>query len=67
MDDAVILACAPENSAADLITERLLPHISKHKILRMYATSRSWKFVPPVLKVQIVIFQSHNRIHNFGV
>ena len=40
-----ILACAPENSAADLLAERLLPHVDKGKLFRMYA-------VPPKLKVK---------------
>ena len=47
-----ILACAPENSAADLLAERLLPHVDKGKLFRMYAASRPWDFVPPKLKVK---------------
>ncbi|XP_022790553.1 putative helicase mov-10-B.1 [Stylophora pistillata] len=45
-----ILACAPENSAADLLAERLLPHVDKGKMFRMYAASRPWDFVPQKLK-----------------
>ncbi|XP_022790587.1 putative helicase mov-10-B.1 [Stylophora pistillata] len=45
-----ILACAPENSAADLLAERLLAHVDRGKLFRMYAASRAWDIVPPKLK-----------------
>ena len=48
---SVILACAPENSAADQLAERLLAHIDKGKLFRMYASSRPWAFIPQTLKV----------------
>ena len=51
-EHSVILACAPENTAADLIAERLLAHIDKGKMFRMYASSRPWNFVSQKLKVQ---------------
>uniref|UniRef100_A0A8B9REV3 RNA helicase n=1 Tax=Astyanax mexicanus TaxID=7994 RepID=A0A8B9REV3_ASTMX len=38
---ARILACAPSNSAADQLCEKLLPHVDSHKVYRIYALSRS--------------------------
>ena len=54
-----ILACAPENSAADLLAERLLPHVDKGKLFRIYAASRPWDFVPQKLKVNSLILSTH--------
>jgi helicase MOV-10 len=36
-----ILACAPSNSAADIIAERLLEYLDASKLFRFYAPSRS--------------------------
>ncbi|KAI4888968.1 hypothetical protein NFI96_014931, partial [Prochilodus magdalenae] len=44
--DVHILACAPSNSAADQLCEKLLKHVDAHKIYRMYACSREPKHVP---------------------
>ena len=54
-----ILACSPENSAADLLAERLLPHVDKGKLFRIYAASRPWDFVPQKLKVNTLIPSTH--------
>ena len=54
-----ILACAPENRAADLLAERLLPHVDKGKLFRIYAASRPWNFVPQKLKVNTLILSTH--------
>ncbi|KAE8293494.1 putative helicase mov-10-B.2 [Larimichthys crocea] len=45
-----ILACAPSNSAADLLCEKILDHVDKCKVYRMYATSRDPEYVPEKLK-----------------
>uniref|UniRef100_A0A7N6FJG6 RNA helicase n=1 Tax=Anabas testudineus TaxID=64144 RepID=A0A7N6FJG6_ANATE len=37
---ARILACAPSNSACDLLCERLMVHMDPHKVYRLYASSR---------------------------
>ncbi|KAM4562218.1 putative helicase mov-10-B.2 [Odontesthes bonariensis] len=41
-----ILACAPSNSAADLLCSKILEHVDPRKVYRMYASSREPKFVP---------------------
>ncbi|XP_029287551.1 putative helicase mov-10-B.2 isoform X2 [Cottoperca gobio] len=43
---ACILACAPSNSACDLLCERLMEDMEPHKIYRMYAISRDPRTVP---------------------
>ncbi|XP_031700309.1 putative helicase mov-10-B.2 [Anarrhichthys ocellatus] len=45
-----ILACAPSNSAADLICKKILDHVDGHKVFRMYASSRDPRYVPEELK-----------------
>ncbi|XP_064633916.1 putative helicase MOV-10 [Lineus longissimus] len=48
---AHILACAPSNSAADLITQRVAKEGQIRKdIFRMHAASRNWKDVPEDIK-----------------
>ncbi|NWI87216.1 SDE3 helicase, partial [Pitta sordida] len=44
--DARILACAPSNSAADLLCQRLIPDIAPRHIYRLIASSRNYKEVP---------------------
>ncbi|XP_042873602.1 putative helicase mov-10-B.1 [Penaeus japonicus] len=45
-----IVACAPSNSAADIISVRLLEHISKQHMLRMHAESRNILTIPEKLR-----------------
>lgn len=49
--DVHILACAPSNSATDLLCKRILDHVDSHKVHRMYATSRDPELVPEGIKV----------------
>uniref|UniRef100_A0A671PTU6 RNA helicase n=1 Tax=Sinocyclocheilus anshuiensis TaxID=1608454 RepID=A0A671PTU6_9TELE len=46
--DAYILACAPSNSAADQLCEKLITsqHVDSRKIYRLYASSRDPKYIP---------------------
>ncbi|XP_056219431.1 putative helicase mov-10-B.1 [Seriola aureovittata] len=43
---AHILACAPSNSACDLLCERLMVHTDPHQVYRVYASSRDPNSVP---------------------
>ena len=62
-----ILVCSPENSAADLLAERLLPHVDKGNLFRIYAASRPWDFVPQKLRVNSLILSTHYyTIESFG-
>lgn len=49
---ACILACAPSNSAADQLCEKLIAsqHVDAQKIYRVYASSRNPKDIPKVLE-----------------
>lgn len=51
-----ILACAPSNSAADLLCKKILDHVDEYKVFRMYASSREPKVVPEELKVSAGTF-----------
>ncbi|XP_034539182.1 putative helicase mov-10-B.1 isoform X2 [Notolabrus celidotus] len=43
---AHILACAPSNSACDLLCQRLMVHMDTHQFYRLYASSRDPRTVP---------------------
>lgn len=45
-----ILACAPSNSASDLLCERLMKHVDKKDVYRILASSRDYRFVPEIIK-----------------
>ncbi|XP_028266397.1 putative helicase mov-10-B.1 [Parambassis ranga] len=45
-----ILACAPSNSAADLLCEKIVKHVDMRHVYRMYATSRDPKLVSDKIK-----------------
>ncbi|XP_029428141.1 helicase MOV-10 [Rhinatrema bivittatum] len=45
-----VLACAPSNSASDLLCQRLMKHIDKKDIYRMIALSRDFRMVPEEIK-----------------
>lgn len=49
--DARILACAPSNSAADLLCQRLLTNIAPRYIYRIMASSANYKDVPADVRV----------------
>lgn len=51
-----ILACAPSNSATDWLCRKILEHVDKHNVFRMYASSRDPKLVPEELKVSGALF-----------
>ncbi|XP_047440152.1 putative helicase mov-10-B.1 isoform X2 [Mugil cephalus] len=47
---AHILACAPSNSACDLLCERLMVHMDPYQVYRVYANSRDPSTVPKNLR-----------------
>uniref|UniRef100_A0AAQ4QBB5 RNA helicase n=1 Tax=Gasterosteus aculeatus aculeatus TaxID=481459 RepID=A0AAQ4QBB5_GASAC len=49
---ARILACAPSNSACDLLCERLMVHTDASQIYRVYASSRDPRSIPTTLLTQ---------------
>ena len=68
MPTARVLACAPSNSAADLIALRLLKHVPASQIFRMHAASRALGSIrPDDVKVRHVFCARHRftRLHVF--
>lgn len=61
-DNVKILACAPSNSAADLIAERLLKQLKPKQILRVYAPSRS-----PALSAPLVLTCAYKEGGSFAI
>ncbi|XP_063049770.1 putative helicase mov-10-B.1 [Engraulis encrasicolus] len=45
-----ILACAPSNSATDLLCERVLEHTDSHRVYRIYASSRDPRQIPDAIR-----------------
>ncbi|XP_066479370.1 helicase MOV-10 [Tiliqua scincoides] len=50
LEDSHVLACAPSNSAADLLCQHLKNHIEKRKIYRMNASNRHYDTIPEDIK-----------------
>lgn len=50
-----ILACAPTNSAADLLCKKILEQVDHHKVYRMYARNWDPRSVPEELKVHCLL------------
>uniref|UniRef100_A0A4W6EJL6 RNA helicase n=1 Tax=Lates calcarifer TaxID=8187 RepID=A0A4W6EJL6_LATCA len=53
---AHILACAPSNSACDLLCERLMVNMDPYQVYRVYASSRDPRSVPTNLLVNGFVF-----------
>nr|XP_056700824.1 helicase MOV-10 [Euleptes europaea] len=45
-----VLACAPSNSAADLLCQHLIKHVDKRNIYRLNAYSRDYRLIPEDIK-----------------
>ena len=63
-----ILACAPSNSAADLVLQRVMQHsvIPKSKMIRLNAFGRSMSSVPKEVKVMYCWVPSFFKVHLSG-
>ncbi|XP_060087208.1 helicase MOV-10 isoform X2 [Heteronotia binoei] len=45
-----VLACAPSNSASDLLCQHLMKHVEKRNIYRINAISRDYRLIPEDIK-----------------
>ena len=55
-----ILACAPSNSASDLLCKKILEHVEERKVYRMYASSWDARKIPNELRVSIKCIFPHS-------
>ncbi|KAF6019934.1 MOV10 [Bugula neritina] len=60
-----ILACAPQNAAADLVTEKLLRHIDMKDIMRLQAMSRTYTAIERQEVKDVSNYRSDNFSHSF--
>ncbi|XP_048467759.1 putative helicase MOV-10 [Rhincodon typus] len=51
---AHILACAPTNSATDLLCQKLQKHVEKRHIYRLNAVSRNWDTIPQDVQTSVI-------------
>lgn len=58
-----ILACAPSNSAADLLCDRLLLHVPKAEVLRLNAFRRPRS---PDISDAVMVCQNHYNVQVQG-
>uniref|UniRef100_A0A8C8SHY1 RNA helicase n=1 Tax=Pelusios castaneus TaxID=367368 RepID=A0A8C8SHY1_9SAUR len=45
-----VLACAPSNSASDLLCQRLMKHLNRNSIYRINSSNRDYRQVPEMIK-----------------
>uniref|UniRef100_A0ACB8F5S3 Uncharacterized protein n=1 Tax=Sphaerodactylus townsendi TaxID=933632 RepID=A0ACB8F5S3_9SAUR len=70
-----VLACAPSNSASDLLCQLLVKHVEKRNIYRLNAYSRDYRMIPEDIKPycnwndeeQIFVFPSKEELKNYRV
>ncbi|CAI5777818.1 Hypothetical predicted protein [Podarcis lilfordi] len=70
-----VLACAPSNSASDLLCQLLLKHVDSRKIYRMNASSRDYRSIPENIKhvcnwdkkLDSPVFPSREILENYQV
>ncbi|XP_025933117.1 putative helicase MOV-10 [Apteryx rowi] len=75
LKDSRILACAPSNSAADLLCQRLIKDIPARHVYRIMASSRSYQEVPADIRPccnwdgdrQCYVYPSRTRLAQYRV